>query len=957
MGGSPFTISWWQYTTSFQFLYPRILQFGEGNLYTDGWSISEENDGNIYLWINGINISSMPIPAAFTWNHIAISRDGDTFTWFLDGTAVNSTVFSPVIPCDGCLSKFADFNTGGLPILIGGGNDPSTGSFIGKIAGFQISQTVRWPTANAFTPPLNFFTPSSGLELSLYANETEIIDKSDRATMVVNSGATLSAFEPPDPTPSPTPDPTPSPTPGDLPETQSLIDSEWNGWNSNFRIYKEANSSPFDYSNITDIAMAIPLAYRDSENNLIKTKCYMDMSGGWTVEEGGSAIYFELEKFNFFTEVIFPGDCQTAPGPNHPNGYEIPSYYPGMFGVSQVRVEFILWTANAVDITDISGIYERLFLDLNIPPEITSYSIIRGNNTETETNRISFGDTLTVNVSNESATSAVVMSFHVPESNYEGGGNSQNHWCYFIFDPSEEGIFGRTFALPSLEEFLVSCRSEFDGDWIFDVGVERHFSLEFLDLAQNSSSTAYLELNAVDQVDWRLYPTRAWTYPPMWDSTLILDKSEGAPPFDFKRIKHVSLGIPVNYQDSDAVHITTSCYFQIPDEWVSTQGNPTWALNVRLPNFMVLAHEIFPQFCATTHDTDHPNGYDLPAFNYGIFGETETTISIFLWTQNEVQNFTITDGAFEVIPFTLKHPPVIINHSISRGNVIQSDRSLIHSGDTLSMQLANSDMLNSIDFVLNVPEAFYIGDSPDINNYCYLQIDPGSPGSTSFNFLVPSSEEISRLCHLEFTGDWTYDASESRSAYVLAQDFEGNTSSVLDLDLEAAPPAPPAPPAPQVTESSSAPIAFPEPAPIAIPEPAPIATPQLKPSPQTSILLKSKVCTAAGIWVYTNSGILQICDRGKKPILTIKACTGKSSTPTYPWIFKPQRFVPGYTNAKNGLKLFYSIFFYKGLAITGVEKVENTPCSNGSVFIEKKHAKQVYLYALKYKPLIRVRKS
>ena len=176
-----------------------------------------------------------------------------------------------------------------------------------------------------------------------------------------------------------------------------------------------------------------------------------------------------------------------------------------------------------------------------------------------------------------------------------------------------------------------------------------------------------------------------------------------------------------------------------------------------------------------------------------------------------------------------------------------------------------------------------------------------------------------------------------------------------------------------MTESSSAPIAIPEPAPIAIPEPAPIATPepspiaipepapiatpQLKPSPQTSILLKSKVCTAAGIWVYTNSGILQICDKGKKPILTIKACTGKSSTPTYPWIFKPQRFVPGYTNAKNGLKLFYSIFFYKGLAITGVEKVENTPCSNGSVFIEKKHAKQVYLYALKYKPLIRVRKS
>ena len=52
MGGDTFTISWWQQTTSYQFRFPRIMQFGAGPNHSDSWAISEENDGNIYLWIN-----------------------------------------------------------------------------------------------------------------------------------------------------------------------------------------------------------------------------------------------------------------------------------------------------------------------------------------------------------------------------------------------------------------------------------------------------------------------------------------------------------------------------------------------------------------------------------------------------------------------------------------------------------------------------------------------------------------------------------------------------------------------------------------------------------------------------------------------------------------------------------------------------------------------------------------
>ena len=117
----------------------------------------------------------------------------------------------------------------------------------------------------------------------------------------------------------------------------------------------------------------------------------------------------------------------------------------------------------------------------------------------------------------------------------------------------------------------------------------------------------------------------------------------------------------------------------------------------------------------------------------------------------------------------------------------------------------------------------------------------------------------------------------------------------------------------------------------------------------------SKKCIATGIWVFTKSGRLQICDSSKKTVLDIKACTGKSATPTFPWTFRAYRFKPGYMTAQSGLRMYYSIFFYKGLSITGVEKVSSKPCSYGSVFIEKKNAKIVYQYALKHKPVIWVR--
>ena len=118
-----------------------------------------------------------------------------------------------------------------------------------------------------------------------------------------------------------------------------------------------------------------------------------------------------------------------------------------------------------------------------------------------------------------------------------------------------------------------------------------------------------------------------------------------------------------------------------------------------------------------------------------------------------------------------------------------------------------------------------------------------------------------------------------------------------------------------------------------------------------------KRCTKKGVHIFTKSGLLQICDEQLNLVLGVPACAGKSSTPTYPWTFRAQRFKPGYTNTQSGLKLYYSVFFFKGLAIAGVDKVSKAPCSNGSVFIQKKYSKEVYEYIKLNDPLIYVKAS
>jgi hypothetical protein len=197
---------------------------------------------------------------------------------------------------------------------------------------------------------------------------------------------------------------------------------------------------------------------------------------------------------------------------------------------------------------------------------------------------------------------------------------------------------------------------------------------------------------------------------------------------------------------------------------------------------------------------------------------------------------------------------------------------------------------------------------------------------------------------------------------IILVDNNSNFESYIDLDLAGEPNStvntPPVDnsPSPQITPTVNVPTA--EEATTAEEE-EPKQPLIESPTKQTNKLPEadSSWCTKKGIWIYTVSGKLRVCDPKQKVAVQMKACSGKAATPTYPWIFKPQRFMPGATPTKSGKVLMNAVFFYKGLAISGIDKVSDKPCSNGSVFIPLEYSKMVYNFAKSERPLIWVKES
>jgi hypothetical protein len=236
-------------------------------------------------------------------------------------------------------------------------------------------------------------------------------------------------------------------------------------------------------------------------------------------------------------------------------------------------------------------------------------------------------------------------------------------------------------------------------------------------------------------------------------------------------------------------------------------------------------------------------------------------------------------------------------------------------------------------------------------------------------FQIPTFEFLNSECSNEFIeGVTELDESEPAMLSIRFLDDNSQSENSVTLYLQPPLPAPITEPTPAVDQTPlplptrvyvpiPTPISEPEPAPEIIQNPNQVISPEVTPVkvPVKEKVIETTWCTTKGIWVFTVSGKLRLCDPKNNLALEIPACAGKAATPTYPWVFKPQRFISGASSSKSGKELHDAVFFFKGLAISGAPSVSSKPCSKGSVFIPMKYSKIVYNFARSKKPLIWVK--
>ncbi len=107
----------------------------------------------------------------------------------------------------------------------------------------------------------------------------------------------------------------------------------------------------------------------------------------------------------------------------------------------------------------------------------------------------------------------------------------------------------------------------------------------------------------------------------------------------------------------------------------------------------------------------------------------------------------------------------------------------------------------------------------------------------------------------------------------------------------------------------------------------------------------NRTCEFHQITVRLKSQTMELCDPKTGVAYAMKVCTGKDLTPTYTGWFKPNSFVPGYMNGKGNQKMYYSVFFFKRIAIHGSVNVLDGKCSRGCVRVPMELAKKVYAFA------------
>jgi len=186
------TIDLWIYLNS---LPSSGVQYGICEQYVDannGWGIGIVNDGTGY-WLNfyerttasgwHILFQRQVSLAISTWYHLAISRNGSNFRWFLNGSQVGTTYVN-----SDSMSDFAAI------LSIGRVSMSGATYFPGRIEEFRISKgTARWTTT--FTPSRTPLVSDSYTKLLLHFNNN-FKDSSSNNYVITNSSTTFSNSSP-----------------------------------------------------------------------------------------------------------------------------------------------------------------------------------------------------------------------------------------------------------------------------------------------------------------------------------------------------------------------------------------------------------------------------------------------------------------------------------------------------------------------------------------------------------------------------------------------------------------------------------------------------------------------------------------------------------------------------------------------------------------------------------------
>ena len=399
--------------------------------------------------------------------------------------------------------------------------------------------------------------------------------------------------------------------------------------------------------------------------------------------------------------------------------------------------------------------------------------------------------------------------------------------------------------------------------------------------------------------------------------------------------------------------------------------NPFWDMDpltnfdqiqIQLPDFFAFLIYFFPRSCDFPEMADYPDGYAIENYVPGMLGVESSTATLALFSTLP-DNLSDLTTAVETKTITITLPPDLLGFTTISQDPQRTTTGKINFGDTITVEVGNPATAYLLEMIVSLPEATST-DPTNTERFCILPF----AARDDHSYLFPTEANFIAECRQYWDGDWEFNRTQDHLVGVVYSDVAYNHGSTLTLTL-AAPeqeiiPTPTAPPAPTNTTSIQPVQTFeiepPEKTPVVIPEKEIVSNPKVEEEvnlnvpekePEAKLIEKNKTqeikvksCLARGVWIYTKSGLLQICDEKLNLVLATKACAGKSSTPTFPWVFKAQRFKPGYTPTKSGVSLYYPVFFFKGLAIAGIDQVSDAPCSNGSVLIDKNSAKKVYKF-------------